>query len=105
MILRSVMRRRSEIRWLTSERWPSTLPVLVAKKSLAGCVPCSSRLQASRLSLGLEQLQVPHAERLGELIEGQHGRIPPSALQPAYVLLTEARTFRELLLGKPFLLP
>src|SRR6266403_2306436 len=46
------------------------------------------------------ELHVAHSERRRELIEGHDRRVPLALFEAAYVLLTEARKLRQLLLGQ-----
>ncbi len=46
-----------------------------------------------------------HAERSRQFVQRDHRRIPPTLLETANVLLTEAGNLGELLLGQAFLLP
>jgi hypothetical protein len=52
-----------------------------------------------------DQLHVAYTERSGQLVERHDGRVPAAPFQTADVLLTEAGTLRELLLGQAFPLP
>jgi len=54
-------------------------------------------------SIRLDELDRADAERLGEFVEGDDGRVAPALLQSAEILLAETRPLGHLLLGEAFL--
>jgi hypothetical protein len=55
--------------------------------------------------VGANQIDVADAQRQRELIKRDHGRIAPTALQAAEILLAKARTLLDLLLGQALIPP
>jgi len=50
-----------------------------------------------------QELSKIHVQRLGQLVQRHHGRIAPTALEPADILLREAGTLGDLLLRQSLL--
>ena len=56
--------------------------------------------RVSDLAVGLNQFDMADAEGLGQFIECDDGRVPPTALKATEILLAEARALLDLLLGQ-----
>jgi hypothetical protein len=56
--------------------------------------------RVSDLAVGLNQFDMTDAEGLGQFIECDDGRVPPTALKATKILLAEARARLDLLLGQ-----